>query len=293
MLAAVLDHLLSPARPAPGAVAHWPSGTAMLSTRRGPLRVRDTGGKGPVVLMVPDGPNVIEHHGPVIERLSAHARVVCFDMPGFGFSRPDWSYDHGLEQGADVVLAVMDALDIREAALHFSCANGFYAMAAARQAPQRIRRLLLCQVPSMQAMRAWVPVNVPRMLRTPVVGQLLNRVARERLSQVWYSLALPERERRAGFRSIAKTALDRGACFCLAGVAQGLGRAQDSQLSGLRQPVTMLWGDADPSHRHTRAESLQDLLPQAEIIHFPGCGHFPDLEQSERYVEISLAALDA
>jgi pimeloyl-ACP methyl ester carboxylesterase len=293
VLASTLDHFLNPAAPAHGAAAGWPAGTTLLPTRRGTVRVRDTGGKGPVVLIVPDGPNVIEHHTVVIDRLSTHARVVCFDMPGFGFSRPAAGYDHGLAQGADVVLAVMDALDISEAALHFSCANGFYAIAAARLAPQRIRRLLLCQVPSMQAMRAWVPVNVPGLLRTPLVGQVINRLARERLSQVWYSLALPDRETRPAFRAIARQALDQGACFCLASVAQGLGQAQDAQLAGVRQPVTMLWGDADHSHRHTRAESLQDLLPQAEVIHFPGCGHFPDLERTDRYVDISLTALSA
>lgn len=265
----------------------------MLQTTHGALRVRDTGGKGPVVLMVPDGPNVIEHHTKAIEGMAPHARVICFDMPGFGFSRPAFDYDHSLDKGAQVVLAVLDALDVREAALQFSCANGFYAMAAARQAPQRIRRLLLCQTPSMQTMRAWVPHNVPRVLRTPVLGQIINRVARERLSQVWYSLALPDRDKRPGFRAIAKAALADGGCFCLASVAQGLSRAQEGRLQGIRQPVTMLWGDADHSHRHSRAESLHELLPQAEIVHLAGCGHFPDLEQTGRYVEISLAALNA
>ena len=293
MLASTLDHLLNRGEPTADAAAKWPSGTQMLATRRGRLRVRDTGGQGPVVLMAPDGPNVIEHHNVVVERLAPHARVVCFDLPGFGFSRPGLRYDHSLQQGAETILAVMDALDLREAALHFSCANGFYAMAAAKLAPQRIRRLLLCQTPSMQAMREWVPVNVPRPLRIPVLGQGINRAARERLSQVWYSLALPDKAQRPAYRAMAKDALDRGGCFCLAGAAQGLARARGSELEGIKQPVMMLWGDADYSHRHTRAESLMELLPQATIQHFPDCGHFPDLEQPQKYSQIALAALNA
>ncbi|TXH06435.1 MAG: alpha/beta hydrolase [Nevskiaceae bacterium] len=253
----------------------------------------DSGGRGPVVLMVPDGPNVIEHHRPVMEALAPHARVICFDMPGFGFSRPLRGYDHGLQAGAETILAVMDALDIREAALHFSCANGFYALAAARLAPQRIRRLLLCQTPSLDSMDAWVQRVVPWPVRTPLLGQTLMRATRRRVAHGWYAAALPDREARAPFRKLADEALAQGGCFCLAGVVQGLSRAQTRELEGVRQPVTLLWGDADTSHRHTRAESLHSLVPQARIEHFAGCGHFPDLERPQRYVEISLAALAA
>ncbi|MDP9141730.1 MAG: alpha/beta hydrolase [Pseudomonadota bacterium] len=273
--------------------ADWPEGTRMFATRFGRIRVFDSGGKGPVMLMVPDGPNVIEHHLPVIEALRAHARVICFDLPGFGHSQPAVAYRHRLQDGAAVVLAVMDALDVREAALHFSCSNGLYAIAIAKLAPQRIRRLLLCQTPSMQAMREWIPRNVPKPLQIPVVGQLLMRGARRRFAKVWYDIALPEPATRPAFLHTADHALTHGGCFCLASVVQGLSGAQEAELRGVTQPVTMLWGDRDRSHRRTRAESLLDLLPQTEIIHFPECGHFPDLEQPQRYVELALATLNS
>jgi pimeloyl-ACP methyl ester carboxylesterase len=292
MLAAALDSLLNRSLRAPDASA-WPAGTRMVDTRLGRVRLLDTGGSGPVVLMVPDGPNVIEHHGEVIALLRGHARVVCFDLPGFGYSRPPLRYGHRLQEGAGVVLAVMDALDIREAALHFSCANGLYAIAAARLAPQRIRRLLLCQTPSMQAMRDWTVKSVPRPLQIPVVGQLLMRAGRRRFAGIWYDIALPDDRLRPSFNATADHALTHGGCFCLAGVVQGMSQGQEAELSGIRQPVTMLWGDRDRSHRRTRAESLLDLVPQARIEHFPACGHFPDLEQPQRYAQIALAALDA
>ncbi|MGH8455625.1 MAG: alpha/beta fold hydrolase [Stenotrophobium sp.] len=291
MIASALDSLLNAGAEAPR--AGWPQGTRLLATRRGQLRVHDSGGQGPVVLMVPDGPNVIEHHLPVIALLSPHARVICFDMPGFGFSRPAPGYDHGLQAGAGTVLAVMDALDVKEAALHFSCANGFYALAAARLAPQRIRRLLLCQTPALESMSGWVQRVVPWPIRTPVLGQALMRATRRRVAHGWYAASLPDKDSRAPFRAIADQALAHGGCFCLAGVVQGLTRAQQRDLEGVRQPVTLLWGDADKSHRHTKAESLQTLVPQARVQHFPGCGHFPDLERPQQYADIALAALSA
>jgi pimeloyl-ACP methyl ester carboxylesterase len=295
MIAHALDSLLNLGF-APDA-SSWPAGTRLLRTARGTLRVRDTAGRGPVVVLVPDGPNVIEHHKDVIERLAPHARVICFDMPGFGYSRPTAGYAHGLEQGAQVVLAVMGALDVREASLLFSCANGFYAIAAARAAPQRIRRLLLCQTPGLSAMPAWTLRNVPLPIRTPVVGQVLIRAARRKFAHTWYGMAMPPdkpgQPQRAEFRAVADHALTHGACFCLAGVVQGVGQAKQTQLTGVRQPTTLLWGDSDRSHRHSRAESLLELLPQAQIRHFPECGHFPDLEQPQVYAELALASLDA
>ena len=283
-VATALDRWLSRTGPAP-------DGTRLLDTRAGRIRVRDTGGKGPVIVAVPDGPNVIEHHDEVIGLLAPHARVVCFDMPGFGFSRPAAGYGHTLAQGADAVLAVMDALDIKEAALSCSCANGFYAIAAARQAPQRVRHLLLAQTPGYSAMPAWTARNVPKAIQTPVVGQVLNRVAREKLAHVWYGMSMPDKPQRKEFRAKAAHALGHGGCFCLAGVVQGLSKAQAEELGGVKAPATLLWGDSDRSHKHSRAESIHELLPQAQVRHFADSGHFPELENPQTYAELALAAV--
>lgn len=287
MIASALDSLLSrtPRPAAPG--IHW------LDTAAGRIRVRDTGGRGPVLVMTPDGPNVIEHHAEVIALLAARARVVCFDMPGFGFSAPSAHYDHSLEHGRDAVLAVLEALELREATLAFSCANGYYAIAAARQAPRRIRRLLLSQTPGFGAMYAWTTRIVPAPIRMPVVGQVLGRALRRRLAHGWYGIAVPTAPARERFRALAAQALADGACYCLAGVVQGLTRTGADGLYGVTQPVTLLWGDADRSHRHTRAESLLDVLPQAQIRHVHGCGHFPDLERPRQFVELALAEIAA
>ena len=285
MIGSALDGLLHLGR------ASAPAGARMLDTRAGMICVRDSGGAGPVLLMTPDGPNVTAHHEQVTALLAPHARVICFDMPGFGWSRPRMDYAHTLDQGAAAVLAVMDALDVREASLLFSCANGFYAIAAARAAPQRIRHLLLCQTPGLSAMPAWTKRNVPWPVQTPVLGQLLIRATRRKVAHGWYGAAEPDRERRAHFRAGADHALTHGACYCLAGVVQGLGRAVEAELTGVKTPATLLWGDADRSHKHTRAESMLELLPQAQITHLPECGHFPDLEQPQRYAQTVLASI--
>jgi pimeloyl-ACP methyl ester carboxylesterase len=264
-----------------------------LRTKYGELRLRDTGGRGPVVLMTPDGPNVIEHHERVIDLLVPHARVIAFDMPGFGFSKAARGYRHRVEQGAAVVIGVMDALDVKEASLLFSCANGFFALAAAKAAPSRIRHLVLCQTPGISAMPAWTERNVPKLIQTPLAGQITMRLASRKFAHAWYGMAMNDAAKKSEFRAVADTALQRGACFCLADLVQGLRGATHDQLAGVKQPTTLLWGDADRSHRDSRAESMLELIPHANITHCPECAHFPDLEQPQRYAQAALAAINA
>jgi pimeloyl-ACP methyl ester carboxylesterase len=199
-----------------------------LDTAAGSVRAFDSGGDGPCIVFTPDGPNVIEHHLPVLDRLAPEFRVVCFDMPGFGLSWPSAAYAHSLDEGARAVLSVLDALHIAQATLAFSCANGLYALRVARLAPQRVRSL----------------------------------------------------------RRIAGHALRCGGCFSLAGVVQGLVRESEISLTGAALPCTLLWGGADRTHRATPARSLLALVPHADVVLAGDCGHFPDLEQPERYLQL-------
>ena len=263
--------------------------TRYLDTAAGRIRVFDSGGAMPAVIFVPDGPNVIEHYERLIPLLTPYLRVVCFDMPGFGFSLPSASYTHSLDQGAATVLAVLDALQIERATLAFSCANGFYALRAAKLAPHRINSLFLSQTPSLAAMHQWVQRIVPVLLGIPVLGQLALWFTRKRTAHGWYGAALPKSTEREPFRALARHALQCGACFSLAGIVQGLGRETDDAIGGVTAPCTLVWGPQDRSHLPTPAASLQVCVPQAELVLFDDCGHFPDLEQPQRYAKLLVA----
>jgi pimeloyl-ACP methyl ester carboxylesterase len=95
--------------------ADGPLPTHRIDTPAGRLRVFDSGSSNPCVVLSPDGPNVIEHYETLIRLLAPTWRVVCFDFPGFGHSLPSPRYTHSLDDGAGAVLAVLAALDIRQA----------------------------------------------------------------------------------------------------------------------------------------------------------------------------------
>jgi pimeloyl-ACP methyl ester carboxylesterase len=245
----------------------------------------------PCIVFTPDGPNVVAHYRRLIDLLAPRFRVVCFDMPGFGFSLPAPDYTHSLDHGARAVLAVLDQLQIGRATLAFSCANGLYAIRAAQLAPTRVASLMLTQTPALAAMQAWAYRMIPHPLRMPMAGQLITWLARRKLAQLWYRSALPATTDAGTFQQTARRSFDAGGCFCLAGVVQGLLR-ETSLAASPDILCTLVWGDLDRSHRATPPESLRDCLPQAEIVQFGDCGHFPDLEQPERYAREIVAHME-
>ena len=286
MLSSRIDSLLNRTSPSKReSIARAAVATQFIETPAGIVRVYDSGSDKPCVILVPDGPNVIEHYEDLISLLKQDLRVVCFDMPGFGFSFPSSSYEHTLNQGAGSVLSVMDALNIEKATLALTCANGLYALRVAQLAPQRIRNLVLAQTPSLDAMHAWTRV-VPRPVHIPVVGQIFSKLVRKRFATVWYPRALPKTTDSKPFLEKSLAALSAGSCFCLAGVVQGLRRENEDSFKNIKTPCTMVWGGQDRSHKRTDPNSLLALAPQAEIVTFDDCGHFPDIEQPERFASI-------
>jgi len=279
------DHLLTRIA---AALAHDPTlpQGRFVDTLAGRVHVSDSApgdNARPCIVFTPDGPNVVAHYQQLIALLAPRFRVVCFDMPGFGFSLPAADYTHSLDEGARAVLAVLDQLQIERATLAFSCANGLYAVRAAQLAPARIASLMLTQTPTLAAMQAWAYRMIPRPLRVPVAGQLITWLARRKLAQLWYRSALPATTEAGALQETARRSFDAGGCFCLAGVVQGLLR--ETSLSTLPDiPCTLVWGNLDRSHRATPPASLRNCLPQAQIVEFGDCGHFPDLEQPERYI---------
>jgi len=264
----------------------------IIESGTGSIRAMDSGSTKPCVVFVPDGPNIIEHYEHLSKLLADEYRVVCFDMPGFGLSLPAYSYAHSLDEGARAVMDVLDALKIRKATLAFSCANGFYAVRAAQIAPERIASLFLSQTPSLTAMHAWTKRVLPWPLKIPVLGQLTSWIFEKKAIDSWYRYALPRNADRMRFHRPGGAARPKGACFCLAGVVQGLNRESAVSLKLLNTPCAMVWGCVDRSHRETDAHSLLDCVEHAEILKFEDCGHFPDVEQPERYVDFLIKHMD-
>jgi pimeloyl-ACP methyl ester carboxylesterase len=293
MIGSALDNVLVTRRIRPEITAQWLPGTSMITTAIGTIRVFDSGGDRSPLIVIPDGPSVIEHYRDVISKLRDRVRVVCMEMPGFGFSFPGPRYDYSVAQGRSAIIGVLDALGIPRATLWASCGNSFYAMSAAEFAPDRIASLVLAQAAALNVMRGWVKRILPWPLRTPLLGQAMCRLQQKKLAVLWYHNALRPGTDVASFRDVALNTMDAGACFCLASASQSLAHADASMLRNLKVPATVVWGKQDRTHRRTQPESIKEHLPGATICVFDDSGHSPDLEQPERFIDIALRQMPA
>lgn len=56
---------------------------------------------------------------------------------------------------------------------------------------------------------------------------------------------------------------------------------QRRELRKIELPVLVLWGDKDPALQSSLAEPPADLVPNAEVIHFPDAGHWVHKEKPD------------
>jgi len=255
----------------------------------GKIRYIDTGNKTkPCLLMVPDGPCVLEHFYPLIEVLKNDFRVIVFDMPGFGFSYPENGYNHSLQSGSDVIAEVLNSLQISKATLAFSCANGFYAVVFATQHPHMIDRLVIMQTPSYSEMEKWVQRQIPFILKLSFVGQLFCLFFKKNMPAPWFKVAVSKKQDLKNWIDISVKNFDQGGCNCLASVVQGLSESDQKLPIKVTCPTTMIWGKQDKSHRPTNPQSFQTLVPHASIEIWEDVGHFANLEDPIRFRDLLL-----
>jgi pimeloyl-ACP methyl ester carboxylesterase len=261
--------------------------TSYLDTDFGKIRFFDSGSNKPVIITVPDAPNTIEHHEKLFKELSKNYRVVCFEYPGAGFSYPNANFDYSFKQGSDLIFQVMDILKIERASLLFSCSNGFYALSAAMRSSQQFDHIFISQTASIDSIIEWADKSIPSMLKIPIIGQVSNRLFIKKLSSVWYDVALPrDSVLKNDFKVKAHSMLHQGGCFCLSSLVQGLTKDKDSVLKLNNVNVTLVWGKRDFSHRNTDIVSIKNHVSNCEIIEFENCGHFPELENTKRFVKL-------
>jgi pimeloyl-ACP methyl ester carboxylesterase len=114
-------------------------------------------------------------------------------------------------------------------------------------------------------------------------------VQRAKIPGVWFKVALPRHSPHLEkWTALSVNRIGMGCCNCLASVVQGLSAMKEADLMGCKVPTLMVWGGKDYSHRSTNKETLRDLIPHAEILTWEDCGHFPELEQTDRYLEALL-----
>ena len=239
----------------------------------------DPNAKNTVILM-PDPPNTIEHMRELIGILEPDFRVIVFEGVGFGYSTANLSYDYSLKHNAEVIIEMLEKLAVKRAILAMTCIAALPGLYVANKRPDIISGLVLGQVPYIDEAKMWAKrVDFKDVLGTPFVGQVLLRLIRSRVVDIWYKNSLPKGQDRSSYTSPAVSSFKRGARFSLASAFQKFlkDKTPADQLVA-NQPAIILWGCMDRTHNKTNKARTLELLPNGRMIELEDCGHFPDIE---------------
>ena len=262
-----------------------PPGTRFVELETSWIRYRAVGDGLPVVL-APDPPNVVEHYGELIAGLSSRHRVICLEAPGFGFSYPKPGFGYGLQDQVSALTELLDRLAIGPATICFPCVAAYAAIELAARRQDLVARLILIQAPCWSQELAWASrIDRRGLVRTPFVGQAVLALGKRRIAKGWYQAALPRGHSQQGFLDLGLGALERGALYCLASAFQATFNSA-TEVPSIKIPALILWGAADRTHRDSRMSSMKEHVPGAQEVVFGSAGHFPELEEPERFVQI-------
>ncbi|MGD8608691.1 MAG: alpha/beta hydrolase [Myxococcales bacterium] len=259
-------------------------GLSFMETSAGRVRVRQGSSRSPAglsVLLAADGPNVIEHYDRLIPALEGRVQWVVFEPPGTGASTPARGFEFTVDAFEKCCTEVLEAVGPRT--LVFPCYLGFVGQRIARARPDLVEGLVMPQTPSWSDMERWADqVDPKRLLRTPVVGQLLLALRRRDVAATWYRMSTSDKRFRQPFIDAANEAFDFGACFCLASLMQGYARGPAPASGGIAAPSAVIWGARDRTHR---LSDPNQSVPGAHVVTMPECGHSPELEDPEAFVD--------
>jgi pimeloyl-ACP methyl ester carboxylesterase len=261
-------------------------GLSFLETPFGRLRLcRRPSAVGPKLLYACDGPNVIEHTDALLAELDGKADVVVFEPPGTGASVPARDFDFTVDAFTRAARAVLDATGPR--ALIFPCYLGVVGQALARQAPSLVRALITPQASSWSDLSRWADVvDRRRVVRTPVLGQVLLGTRTKAIASSWYRASTSDRRFVEPFFRAACESLELGGCFCLASLMQGYEASPAPAEGPVPCRAAVVVGGKDRTHRHS---DFSRALPGAEVVRFDDCGHSPELEAPGRFASWLLA----
>jgi pimeloyl-ACP methyl ester carboxylesterase len=273
------------------------------------VHLRDEGPKDAPAIILLHGSNADLHTWePWAENLKADYRVIRFDQAGHGLTGPDPKGDYTRKNYVEHIRLVADKLGVERFILGGNSMGGKHAVAFAAAYPERIAALVLVDASGMpmltpQAMEgdrentgkrrgtttgnlgfaiaAMPGINriVEQVTPRSLIEQSLRQsvsvesiVSEEMIDRYWELLRYPGNRR---------ATLER---FSIP--YDPLGR---EKFAAIDAPTLIIWGEEDRLIPVAAGRYLHDVMPQSELVIYPGIGHLPQEEAAAQ----SLADLRA
>ncbi len=230
----------------------------------------------------------------VFDDLSKSGRVIAFDRPAFGLSgRPlEWEGQnpYSMASQVDLALALLDHLGVEKAVLVGNSAGGTVAAEIALAHPERVQALVLVDAAIYTGGGA--PDWVKPLLATPqarriglfVVRRITSGGSVSRLIDLaWHDPTQVSMETLEGYRTTFQVEnWDKALWeFTLASRESGLAE----RIQQVQAPVLVLTGDDDRIVPTEDSIRLAGEIPGAELVIFPNCGHVPQEECPQAFIQ--------
>jgi pimeloyl-ACP methyl ester carboxylesterase len=239
------------------------------------VRYTDTG-EGPAVVFIHGFASSLDVWDGVMSEVAKTHRVLALDLKGFGWTdRPEGDYSPAAQ--TRLVLRLMDARGIDQAALVAHSWGASVALAVALSAPQRVTRLALYD--------AWVyEEQLPPTFywaRADGVGEAIfgifyNQRVEDKIALAFYDKKFVTQK----LVDATERALERpGATAAALAAVRGQRYSHvQERYKEIQQPTLLLWGRDDLVTMLSYGERLGNELAHAKLVVYPRCGHFPMVE---------------
>ena len=256
-------------------------------------------GRGPALLLLHGIGNNCQTWAGVIERLAESHTVIAPDLLGHGDSDKPRG-DYSIAAYANGMRDLLSVLDIEQATVVGHSLGGGIALQFAYQFPERCQRLALVGSgglgPELSAGLRAATLPGAEVVLTGLTGvsgplrlgmQVLERAGRaggwKRVGDLAQAgdalLALKDVEARRAFLRTLRGVVDaRGQTVT----------ALDRLYLADAVPMLVIWGSRDPIVPARHAETVRALVPSARVEVFEGAGHWPHLDEPDRFVDVLL-----
>jgi len=266
--------------------------TAMLNGRE--VSYLDSG-QGPAVLFIHGLTGSHRNWAHLVDALDDGHRVVAPDLFGHGASaKPRGDYSLGAH--AATMRDLLDQLGIDKVTLVGHSLGGGIAMQFCYLFPERVERLVLVSSgglgrdvsPLLRSATLpgaeWVlPVIASRWVRerTESVGRTFARMGwrpSQDVTEAWRGFtSLADAETRRAFLATTRSVIDPGGQTVT---------AHDHLPMVTVIPTLVVWGTRDRMIPTWHATTAHQAIPGSRVELFEGAGHFPHLDEPERFAEL-------
>jgi pimeloyl-ACP methyl ester carboxylesterase len=271
------------------------SGTARSATLHGHELSYLDSGEGPAVLFIHGLLGSHRNWAHLVDTLDTRHRVLAPDLIGHGASAKPMG-DYSLGAHAATLRDLLNHLGIDRVTLVGHSLGGGIAMQFCYLFPDRVERLVL--VSSGGLGRSVSPLLRSATLpgadwvlalaasgwvrdRAEAVGGTLRRLGLRPsadLTEGWQGFtSLGEAETRRAFLATARSVIDPGGQTVT---------AHDHLPLAITIPTLVVWGTRDRMIPVWHATTAQQAIPGSRVELFEGAGHFPHLEQPERFGQL-------